>query len=329
MQIITKKFIREIEYKKYFNYESICFIDIETTGLSNLYNSIYLIGILYFEKDLEMWSLTQLLAESINEEKEILLEFIKYIITFDKIITYNGDYFDLPFINNRMDKHNISYEITMDSSIDMYKIVKKNRYYLNLDNLKLKSLESYLGLFREDIYSGKDCIDFYLEFTKTKNTEMSRRVLQHNYDDLYYMIDILRIIDSINEKRTINIRYDNDNLSLYIKRIEIAGDLFLLYGQVQDDKIVKLIHYDNSYKITFDENNNFVLGLECSLGLVSPNERGYYLDKNKIALPENIQDSTIYQLPSNILLLKVEKQYCMDNIKAILKAILCISLKTY
>jgi len=328
MQIIEKDIYREINYAKYFNDNKVCFIDIETTGLSRNYNSIYLIGILHFTGIKNKWNLTQLFAESIKEEKDVLLYFIKLIKDYDKIVTYNGESFDIPFINQRLQNLDLSYVISNDKSLDLYRKVKDNRYYLNIENLKLKSLEKYLGLYREDIYSGKDCIQFYLDYVKTNDITLKEKVLQHNYDDLYYMTDVLRILDIIKDKKSFSIDYDDNYIDLLIDSVNILGDQIIIKGKVEENKIIKLIHYDNNYKISFDNCYQFEVAIEYSVGLVSPTEKGFFIDKNKLALSSNIIDSTSYNLPNNMLLLNVEKEYCIENIKMLIQNIISSALES-
>lgn len=315
MQIITQDVNRDIHYNQYFYNKKVCFLDIETTGLSRIYNSIYLVGILYFENN--RWKLTQILADSLMEENSLLNELMEFISPYNEIITYNGDSFDIPFINERAKKYTLPEIISKEYSTDLYRIVKNNKHILNLDNLKLKSLERYLGIYREDIYTGKECIGFYLDYTKTKNINQAAKVLKHNFDDLYYMLDIMKILDKIQEKRTLTIQDKNINIKLYIDTLEQAGDLFIINGNVEGNNEIKLIHYTDSYKISL-ERDKFQLILEYSLGLVKPDEKAMYIDKNKIVLSKDVIDSTIYDLPENIILLKVESQFCIENIKTVI-----------
>jgi len=177
MKQFINEFKNDIDYNKYFNNKEICFVDIETTGLSSNYNSIYLIGILYYNKSKMLWTLVQLFAQKLNEESIILEEFIKIIKGFDSIITYNGDTFDIPFINKRLEKCKLDHIISKQQSFDMYRVVKDNRFYLNLENLKLKTLEKSIGIHRDDIYSGKECIQFYKEYVNTNNKELGLVVM--------------------------------------------------------------------------------------------------------------------------------------------------------
>lgn len=317
MLVIKDKFKIEIDLEKYFNRQNVCFIDIETTGLSSKFNSIYLIGIMYYNIEEKMWYLIQSFAESLDEEKELLISFINFIYNFDKVVTYNGDTFDIPFINNRLKHYNIEYQISLENSFDLYKYIRENRNYLDLENLKLKTIEKRLGIYREDLYSGKDCIKFYRDYVKTKNKEFKDIILKHNYDDLYYLIFILEILDIIDDVKLIQINSNNNQFDLKIEKINNSGDLFIVNGSFKGDIIIQ--YYDNNYSVILNEDKTFEISIEYKVGLVAPDKKAFFIDKRKLALPNKIKDSTNYQIPENILLLQVEKEYCMDNIKNIVK----------
>lgn len=318
LKIIINEFQNDININKYFGDNNLCFLDIETTGLSRKYNCIYLVGLLYYDNERGLWILKQLFAESLNEEKDLLETLVDLVHNTRNIITYNGDSFDIPFINARLLHWNIDFEISKENSFDLYRIVKSYKYLLKLDNLKLKTLERSLGIYRNDIYSGKDCIDFYYDYIRTGNIELEEKVLNHNYDDLYYMPYIMKILDIIDEERSILISSQNQQLTLYIDDIKIIGDHFVINGSIKNINPLNLIYYFDNYKVVLD-NNTFEISMEHSLGLVSPTEKGYYINKTKIDALFKVKDSTDFVLPDNILLLKVEKEYCMENIKEIIK----------
>lgn len=321
LKIIVSEFQNGININKYFEDNDVCFVDIETTGLSRKYNSIYLVGLLYYNDEVNLWVLKQLFAESLNEEKDLLEVLIELVHDTKNIITYNGESFDIPFINARLQHWNINFDISLENSFDLYRVVRSYKYLLNLDNLKLKTLERSLGIYRDDIYSGRDCIDFYYDYIKTGNMELKERVLKHNYDDLYYMPYTMKVLDIIDEERSVSISSLNHQLTLYIDEMKIHGDHFIVNGTVNNKENHNLIHYHDNYKVVLG-NNTFEIFLEHSIGLVSPIEKGYYLDKTKVDVLLEIKDSTTFSLPDNILLLKVEKDYCMENIKEVIKHLL-------
>ncbi|MBC8588543.1 ribonuclease H-like domain-containing protein [Paratissierella segnis] len=324
MLVFEDKFRIDMDLRKFFNNQNVCFIDIETTGLSSKYCSIYLIGLMYYNYQEKMWHLIQLFAETLDEEKNILLNFIDYMSGFDKIITFNGDTFDIPFINNRLNAFNIDYEIAAENSFDLYKYVRENKSYLNLENLKLKTLEKRLGIYREDLYSGKDCIKFYKDYIKTNNYELRDIILKHNYDDLYYLVFILQILDIIDDIKSVKFNLSDTTICMKIKNIILSGDFFIITGSFEGNFSIQ--YYGNNYNIILNQDKTFEISLEYNVGLVTKDKKAFYIDKRKLALLKDIEDCTNYQISNNILLLQVDKEFCIDNIKEIIKKLIMNSI---
>lgn len=66
--------------------------------------------------------------------------------------------------------------------------------FSNCRNLKQKTVEKFLGIGREDLYSGGDLINVYHQYVATQEEE-ARYLLQiHNYEDVLGMIDLLPIL---------------------------------------------------------------------------------------------------------------------------------------
>ncbi|MGL5507026.1 MAG: ribonuclease H-like domain-containing protein, partial [Paraclostridium sp.] len=172
--------------------------DIETTGLNSKYCKVILIGALYIEDSKTI--IKQFFALSQDSEINILSEFIDLIKSFDYHITFNGITFDIPFLNYRFKKHNIDYEIDKYKDIDILRLIKPYKEHLSLSDCKLKTLEKYLGIERDDTISGKESVELYKEFEKTQDIHLKEKILLHNYDDIYYLGHMFRIKDIIYDK---------------------------------------------------------------------------------------------------------------------------------
>lgn len=184
--------------------EDILFVDIETTGLSAQTASIYLMGCCFFEKG--EWMIRQWLCESVDEEKELLEAFASHLSSYKTLIHFNGNQFDLPFIQKRAAIHGVAITFENMNGIDIYKRIFPYRHFLRLTNCKQKTLEEFLSINREDIYSGGELISVYKSFCKTKDKEALSVLLQHNRDDVYGMIRLLPILsyaDFFNETLTV------------------------------------------------------------------------------------------------------------------------------
>lgn len=208
--MITKNY-KIPEYKLNYDLDKlgsetdILFLDIETTGLSAQTASIYLLGCCFFENN--EWCIRQWLCESIEEEKELLESFTQFIQNYHLLIHFNGNQFDLPFIEKRCEKNNIPFSFQDYQGIDLYKRIFPYRHFLHFSNCKQKTLEQFMGIDREDKYSGGELITIFKSFCQNHDTEAKSLLLTHNRDDVYGMLRLLPIlsyVDFFNEKININ-----------------------------------------------------------------------------------------------------------------------------
>ena len=170
------------------------FLDIETTGLSRSRHPIYLIG-MTFVTDEHTLSIQQLFAENPTDEPFILTHFAKLLHTLDikRIITFNGNSFDLPFLRERGKLHAISLDFDCFALFDIYKEVLRRKNTLQLPNYRQKTIEQFLGICREDKFSGGELIKIYESYVKCPNEASLHLLKLHNYEDVLGMIDLLEI----------------------------------------------------------------------------------------------------------------------------------------
>ncbi len=193
--------------------ERILFFDIETTGLNAKTASLYLIGAVFFEEG--RWKLRQFFAESMYDEPKLLESFFGLLAEKKKsgrlfLVSYNGDGFDIPFLNNCVRQYALSYDLKDAFSIDLYKKIKPYRKLLGLCDCKLKTVEKLCGICREDKYSGGELIYVYEEYLRLasldpescENTELNRKLkdellrvlLLHNAEDIMDMPHLMGIL---------------------------------------------------------------------------------------------------------------------------------------
>ncbi len=197
MITITEKLTSPVAYdlSSYGKPEDILFFDIETTGFSPDFCTVYLIGCVFCSDG--DWYLKQFFADSITAEGEILLHFFTMLSKYPVVIHFNGDTFDIPFINKRADKLNIPHVTNNFKSVDIYKLVKPYKNLLGISNCKQKTIELLLGINREDKYNGGQLIEVYKDYLVTGDEEAKRLLLLHNADDLKGMPALLPVLDYV------------------------------------------------------------------------------------------------------------------------------------
>lgn len=168
------------------------FFDIETTGFSGDTSQLYLIGCTYH--DGFGWKLIQWFADTRNSEAMVLESFFTFMERFKILVHFNGDGFDIPYLLKCCRRLNLPYNFDGIKSLDIYKKIKPCRKLLGLENMKQKSIEQFLGIRREDKYSGGQLIEVYREYLATHDSFLYDLLILHNEEDLKGMPSILPIL---------------------------------------------------------------------------------------------------------------------------------------
>ncbi len=175
--------------------ESSLFLDIETTGFSPSHTKVYLIGCAVRKGD--VICTTQFFSEQPSDEKLILNAFATLLNHYDTVITFNGLGFDLPYLQKRYQYHNLPDPFGNFQFLDIFKAISKYKHILKLENLKQKTIEHFLGIHREDMYSGGELINVYDDYVKTPTEEAMNLLRLHNYEDITGMIDLLPVLSYV------------------------------------------------------------------------------------------------------------------------------------
>ena len=158
--------------------ESILFFDIETTGLSPKNASIYLIGVAFLQD--KKWTLQQWFAENTAEEEAILDAFLKFAAPYRKLVHFNGTTFDVPFVQAKCKKYGLDSPFPQMEQTDIYRQISPLKNLLKLPNCKQKTLEEYLGLNREDPFTGGQLIELYKVYRQERDHRLLEVLLLHN-----------------------------------------------------------------------------------------------------------------------------------------------------
>ncbi len=169
------------------------FLDIETTGLSPERSRVYLVGCLFPHTN-ECWGFRQWLTESPFEERRLLEQVSAFCRDFTGLVHFNGDRFDLPYLQKRCEEQGVPGPFLTLPSFDIYRNVKACRNLCALPNVKQKTVESFLGIDREDQYNGGQLIAVYHRFIQTGDRELQRLLLLHNEEDVLGMPQLLPML---------------------------------------------------------------------------------------------------------------------------------------
>ena len=254
--------------------------DIETTGLSAAYCHIYMIGLGYRKGDVVHIHLYY--ARSKDEEKEILLKFSETAKEFNRLITFNGDTFDLPFLSKRFTANHMVSDTKHLSSQDLFKTVKKYKHFLNLEHYKQKDIEQFLGIFREDTYNGGQLIEIYKKQALYPDDAEEDLLFLHNMEDIKGLVYMLSILDfSILE-----------NKEPLVHSITI-GEKELSFQAVYEEPLNLSFSLLNEYGFFCIKENSLYGSLKLydhKLKYYLPNYKDYYyVEDEELLLPKSLK----------------------------------------
>lgn len=202
MYIMTKEIEVQLPQilRDYYTESNYMILDIETTGLSRDYTEVILVGMIYNLDN--QWFITQIFCDHRDEEKELLEALMKYIHKDHVLITYNGHAFDIPYLNRRFELNDIPFIVSKEKHFDLYRVIRASKKALDLPNYKLKSIETFLGIHREDDISGKESVELYEMYEYSPTKYLRNKILLHNYEDILLMVPTLEILNHVPEDIT-------------------------------------------------------------------------------------------------------------------------------
>jgi hypothetical protein len=260
--------------------DDILIFDIETTGFSRQSTKVMLIG--YVEMSQGIGKLSQLFCNSLSEEKEILIDFMNTIKNYTYFMTYNGDAFDIPYLNARYKANGIDFTIDKSRNIDMLKFTRKHINELQLDNYKLKSVEKLLGIHRSDEISGKESIDLYFSYLKSHDKLLLDKILLHNYDDIKNMYPLLGLTDLVSREKLETflpkLIYFN-NCNMVVSSYLIKDYLFINLNSIEEIEDIIIEEFEYSISI-----HNKVVEMKLPLINIRLNDKDlHFIDIEKLS----------------------------------------------
>lgn len=298
------------------------FIDIETTGLNRSYSDIISITVLLYEKN--CYKIHQIFCEYKIDEPEAL-RYLKDLICSKKyIITYNGNSFDIPFLINKFQRHKINIDFDSYVKIDLYSWLRHLKSKIQIDNLKLKSVEEYFNIKRTDTICGEDVITLYEAYRIEPRKEFSWLIMQHNYEDVFNLPIlfncIINLYDDILYYDNLIIKVNNEDFK--IKKNTLGCKLNIITDYETD-----YVHQDFNFNLNIDSAAQ-TLKLEVPLGFFEDEKikEFYFVDNNNY----NVKTYTaIDGIKRNLMPLKFNDKIFYSNIISVIKNILDSVIKNY
>ncbi|MDY4670542.1 MAG: ribonuclease H-like domain-containing protein [Oliverpabstia sp.] len=173
--------------------ESCLFFDIETTGLSWRRSHLYLLGVIYYT--CEGWIQKQWFCQRPKEEQKVLEAFSQLLSSKKTLIHFNGTTFDMPYLMHKYTFYQMEQSWEHITHLDLYKKMLPWKKVLGLNHMRQKDLENYIGLKREDLFSGGDLIQLYQDYLNTGDENLLSFLLLHNKEDVTGLADLLPLLE--------------------------------------------------------------------------------------------------------------------------------------
>ena len=154
----------------------VAILDIETTSLEADGGIVVGAGLISEKGQAEYFPVRRT-----GEEKNVLVKFVKHLRAFDVVVTWNGRFFDIPFLTTRLLNHGLDPRpVAMMRHLDLNEVVK-NR--LKLTFTYLDHVCNFFGIEKKRGTMGMDVPRLYV-----RAMEGDRKALgiirEHCLDDL-------------------------------------------------------------------------------------------------------------------------------------------------
>lgn len=279
-----------------------CVLDIETTGLDPKRDKLVVLGLIYFDNKKNKFYIDQYFSNNDKEEMK-LLKIYKEKIKNRKLITYNGEIFDLPFLNIRLIENKL--EPVFPENRDLFKIIKSKRKLIEFESMKLINIEKIVGIERNDPSR-------YKVISKLSDKDENRNnpwpILIHNKNDLIATEAISNIEEIINNKLSFAIK----NYKIYLENAYIDKDIANLEFR-SNKKLENSLFQGENYSFSIKE--KFIkLKIMVLYGKLSKNSSGFVSVNNF-----NLENKGLYKINKNLIAIMEDGIYSCENILNIMK----------
>lgn len=291
------------------------FIDIETTGLSRIHADIISVTLLLYLDN--SYKIYQIFCEYKIDEPEALKYLKELIINKKYIVTYNGNSFDIPFLANKFQKYNIESDMNSFTKIDLYILIRPVRNRIQVENLKLKTVEGFFNIEREDTLLGEDIITLYNAYRIEPRKEFSFLILQHNYEDVLNLPilfeHILNLYDDV-------LYYNNLIVTLNYSDFKIKKNSLICILSVIADCKHDYVHTSLNFNLRIDYKSQS-MELDIPLGFFTDEKikEFYFIDNNNYKIKSY---TAIEGIKRNLMPIKFNGKIFDSNMVNVVKNIL-------
>ncbi len=260
------------------------------------------LGLIYFDNRKNKFYIDQYFSN--NDKEEIkLLKIYKEKIKNRRLITYNGEIFDLPFLNIRLIENKL--EPVFPENRDLFKIIKSKRKLIEFESMKLINIEKIVGIERNDPSR-------YKVISKLSDKDENRNnpwpILIHNKNDLIATEAISNIEEIINNKLSFAIK----NYKIYLENAYIEKDIANLEFR-SNKKLENSLFQGENYSFSIKE--KFIkLKIMVLYGKLSKNSSGFVSVNNF-----NLENKGIYKINKNLIAIMEDGIYSCENILNVMK----------
>lgn len=166
------------------------YLDIETTGLKRNSDYAWVIGAAFVQED--KIESKQIFIKSKDDEKESLLYLNELLKNKQRIVTFNGNIFDIPFLNERAAAYGVTLNFPQEQ-YDLYELIRKHNKFLMIRRINLKTAEKFMRIERNDPLAGKETLTLYKTYVETGYAYLKKSLLNHNYYDIKNLPPLMNV----------------------------------------------------------------------------------------------------------------------------------------
>lgn len=184
-----------------------CYLDLETTGLSKIHDTIVCIGIAFKKED--TYQSCHWITETLEEESLLIETFLKEVIRFEKIYTYGGKHFEWPFILQKAEIYGLDTSALTTLHLIDLKSSKRARTLIEND----------IGFNRSLTTSGRELAKLCKLTLTSSHINYSTLISEHNKEELLSLMAIYhfyKFLDRLNHAKLIDYTFEEVALTFYL-----------------------------------------------------------------------------------------------------------------